>query len=102
MADYIHLFMEEGEELTISEDWAASLVTEVFHLCLFHNLLTILFQSLFIHLIQSTIPSSGFTENMSGRSYQTNGRFDACRCNSAVGGGFAGVTCCGSIRSPFK
>ena len=31
MADYIHLFMEEGEELTLSKDQAAALVTEVFH-----------------------------------------------------------------------
>ena len=30
MADYIHLFMEEGEELTLSEGQAAPLVTEVY------------------------------------------------------------------------
>ena len=35
MADYIHLFMEQGEELTLSEDWAAPLVTEVFHYAYF-------------------------------------------------------------------
>ena len=39
MANYIHLFMEEGEELTLSEDLDAPLVTEVFHLCLFHDLI---------------------------------------------------------------
>ena len=29
LADYVKLFMEEGEELTIGEDWAAPLITEV-------------------------------------------------------------------------
>ena len=29
MADYVCLFMEEGEELTLREDQAAPLVTEV-------------------------------------------------------------------------
>ena len=62
MADYICLFMEEGEELTISEDQAALLVTEVFPHAYFMIQFTILFQSLFIHLTQSTITSSGFTE----------------------------------------
>ena len=68
MADYVHLFMEEGEELTLCEDRAAPLVTEVFHYAYFMIQFTILFQSLFIHLTQSTIPSSGFTGNMFGRS----------------------------------
>ena len=27
-ADYVKLFMEEGEDLTLGKDWAASLVTE--------------------------------------------------------------------------
>ena len=32
LADYVKLFMEEGEELSMGEDWATPLVTEVpFH-----------------------------------------------------------------------
>ena len=29
LADYIKLFMEEGEEMTLVEDWATPLITEV-------------------------------------------------------------------------
>ena len=30
VADYVHLMIEEGEDLTMGEDWAAPLITEVF------------------------------------------------------------------------
>ena len=33
MGDYVNLFLEEGEELTLSEDQAAPLVTEVSSSC---------------------------------------------------------------------
>ena len=39
---------------------------------------------------------------MSSKPYQTDGRFDACRCNSAVRSGIAGIACHGSGRSSFK
>ena len=43
MADYICLFMEEGDELTLGEDQAAPLDTEVFPLAYFMIQFTILF-----------------------------------------------------------
>ena len=30
VVDYVYLLMEEGEDLTMGEDWAAPLITEVF------------------------------------------------------------------------
>ena len=30
LTDYVKLFLEEGEDLSMGDDWGASLVTEVF------------------------------------------------------------------------
>ena len=57
VADHVHLFMEKGEELTLSEDWAAPLVVEVFLQYYFIDLFAVSFLSHVIHLIQSTIQS---------------------------------------------
>ena len=38
LTDYVKLFMEEGEELTLGEDWAAPLVTEVISLFFLYDL----------------------------------------------------------------
>ena len=57
LADYMKLFMEEGEELTLSENQAAPLLTQVSPYNFFHNPFSQLFLIfLFICLTQSIIP----------------------------------------------
>ena len=49
LADYVKLFMEEGEELTLGEDWPAPLITDVSYLprCLPQSILQLTLNSSF-------------------------------------------------------
>ena len=62
IADYVHLFMEEGEELTLSEDWATLFIVEVF-------LSILLYQSIYCITAVSCLAQSNLPISLS-RSYK--------------------------------
>ena len=85
MADYIKLFMEHGERLTLGEDWATPLITEVhsYYFCC-PNIFTDIYAFILHPINFDTHLSIDITKNTLGQSHPENGRFATFRCHPTV------------------